>query len=231
MSDDAVIVLASGGLNSAVVAARAAREHSVHLLYVDHGHPAAGQEWPAVQALGRSIQADRMLRVDMPHLRQISVEGVETDASPSPVGAEFGLAGRLLAAVMAAALSAAFHWACQCGARSIVVGTSQVADELEHGVEPGLGTPARRREFLHAFDMVLEEIHTGRRGVRIEAPLIAMSRPDIVRVGLRFDAPFASTWSCERGGDTPCGRCAGCLARAGAFREAGEPDPSAALAG
>jgi len=64
------------------------------------------------------------------------------------------------------------------------------------------------------------------RPVEIRAPLQHLSKADIVRLGLEVGAPLRLTWSCYRGGPAPCGSCDACLLRAKGFAEAGAPDPS-----
>ena len=64
------------------------------------------------------------------------------------------------------------------------------------------------------------------KGIRIEAPLIRLTKAQIIRKGKRLGAPLRLTWSCYAGGKRPCGRCDSCLLRAKGFREAGESDPA-----
>lgn len=61
---------------------------------------------------------------------------------------------------------------------------------------------------------------------RVETPLIAMSKADIVRLALEVEAPLELTWSCYEGDTTPCERCDSCLLRAKGFYEAGTADPA-----
>ena len=93
------------------------------------------------------------------------------------------------------------------------------------------GYPDCRPEFIEAFRGVAA---TGqKRGVegdpiRISAPLIELTKAEIVRLGRELDAPLALTWSCYRGGTHPCGQCDACLLRARGFAEAGVDDPALA---
>lgn len=65
-----------------------------------------------------------------------------------------------------------------------------------------------------------------RRGaVRVAAPFVQMRKSGIVRIGAELGVAFADTWSCYRGGDAPCGTCPTCVERAAAFAEAGVADP------
>jgi 7-cyano-7-deazaguanine synthase len=62
--------------------------------------------------------------------------------------------------------------------------------------------------------------------VRILAPLVNMSKAEIIAKAAELNAPLALTWSCYLGGPTPCGRCDSCRLREAGFRKAGLADPS-----
>ena len=91
------------------------------------------------------------------------------------------------------------------------------------------GYPDCRPEFIEAFRGVAA---TGqKRGVdgdpiAIRTPLIECTKEQIVRLGIEHDAPLRLTWSCYRGGDRPCGRCDACELRARGFAAAGVADPA-----
>jgi 7-cyano-7-deazaguanine synthase len=59
------------------------------------------------------------------------------------------------------------------------------------------------------------------------APLIGMTKADIVRAAEVHRAPVELTWSCYRGGRRPCGTCESCVLRRKGFEDAGVPDPAA----
>jgi len=61
--------------------------------------------------------------------------------------------------------------------------------------------------------------------VRIEAPFTVKRKAEVVRLGRELGVDFASTWTCYRGGERPCGVCPACVERAKAFAEAGVVDP------
>lgn len=90
------------------------------------------------------------------------------------------------------------------------------------------GYPDCRSEFLEAFSRVAElGQKRGIEGdpVRIRAPLIELTKAEIVSLGTSLKVPFELTWSCYRGGPKPCGRCDACVLRAKGFAEAGKTDP------
>ncbi|MBI4299231.1 MAG: 7-cyano-7-deazaguanine synthase QueC [Chloroflexi bacterium] len=61
--------------------------------------------------------------------------------------------------------------------------------------------------------------------VKIDTPIIHMSKAEIVRLGIKVGAPLELTWSCYEGGEVPCGGCDSCILRAKGFLEAGLADP------
>jgi 7-cyano-7-deazaguanine synthase len=93
------------------------------------------------------------------------------------------------------------------------------------------GYPDCRPEYLAAFqamaDLAQKRAVEGR-PVRIEAPLIEMTKADIIRRGVQLGVPFELSWSCYEGSDHPCGECDSCVLRAKGFEEAGLSDPALA---
>lgn len=63
-------------------------------------------------------------------------------------------------------------------------------------------------------------------GIEVLAPLMNLSKTEIVRLADSLHVPFELTWSCYAGGDKPCGRCDSCKLRAKGFAEAGVKDTS-----
>ncbi len=62
--------------------------------------------------------------------------------------------------------------------------------------------------------------------IRVETPIIHMSKREIVKMGIKLGAPLEFTWSCYHGGSVPCGMCDSCLLRAKGFQDAGVLDPA-----
>ena len=65
------------------------------------------------------------------------------------------------------------------------------------------------------------------KGVEVLAPLMDLSKTDIVKLGVKLGVPFELTWSCYNGGEKPCGHCDSCKLRARGFAEAGVKDGGA----
>lgn len=90
------------------------------------------------------------------------------------------------------------------------------------------GYPDCRPEYIKAFqDMTNVATKKGVEGktIEIKAPLLLMTKAEIVKKGLELRAPLEKTWSCYIGGNKACGRCDSCLLRLKGFKEAGIKDP------
>ena len=62
--------------------------------------------------------------------------------------------------------------------------------------------------------------------LHIEAPFVTLTKADVVKLGLELGVPYALTWSCYEGRETPCGVCGTCRDRAAAFAANGVADPA-----
>jgi len=104
------------------------------------------------------------------------------------------------------------------GAQAIYIG----ANALDYS-----GYPDCRPEYLAAFEKMANlATKQGVEGkpIRIEAPLLAMTKAQIIQTGTELGAPYELTWSCYRGGERACGTCESCVLRLQGFKEAGVPD-------
>lgn len=92
------------------------------------------------------------------------------------------------------------------------------------------GYPDCRPEFFQAFENMLE-VGTKRgvlgHPVSIEHPILKKTKAEIVKMGMKLEAPLHLTWSCYRGGEKACGHCDSCVLRLKGFKEAGTKDPVA----
>lgn len=119
-------------------------------------------------------------------------------------------------------LSLAMAWAEAVGAGAIVIGVNA----LDYS-----GYPDCRPEFLRAFEQLASlgtKAGIEGRPLRILAPLLELSKADIIRRGLSLDVDYGLTLSCydPTPHGRPCGRCDSCRLRARGFQEAGAADPA-----
>jgi 7-cyano-7-deazaguanine synthase len=107
------------------------------------------------------------------------------------------------------------------------------ADDIFLGINhlDSSGYPDCRPEFLAAFqttaNLATKAGTEDRRTLNYHAPLIEMTKADIVREGTRLGVPWELTWSCYEGGANACGQCDSCLLRLKGFADAGLIDPIA----
>ena len=215
------VVLVSGGLDSSTVLALARSQGYVcYALGVDYGqrHKA---ELEASKYMSQQLGAveHRMVRVDLGSMGGSAL----TDANlavPERGGA--GIPITYVPARNTIMLSIALAWAEVLQARDIFLGVNAVDYS---------GYPDCRPEYIEAFERLANlatKAGVEGAGIRIHAPLIAMSKADIVREGVRLGVDFACTVSCYQADDDgrACGHCDACRLRAQGFAEAGVADPT-----
>ena len=214
------VVLLSGGLDSATCLATLVREgRPVHALTVVYGQRHE-REVRSARSLARHfrVREHTVLRLPLGAIvqssltdraRRIPTSGVRARAIPST----YVPARNLLF------LSVALAYAESRGLDTIVIG----ANAVDYS-----GYPDCRPEFFRSFERTaaLATKAGVRRSVRfrVRAPLLRLSKAEIVRRGERLGVPWALTWSCYVGGRRPCGRCDSCRLRARGFRGAGVRD-------
>jgi 7-cyano-7-deazaguanine synthase len=222
MHDQAQVVVAlSGGMDSCVCAALAVRDvgaNATAALHISYGQRTERRELTAFQAICDRLQIGQRLAVRTPFFHAIGGSALTDDKIPIPdAGPQIGLHIPVTYVPFRNAhlLSAAVSWAEVLGAERIYLGAVQ---------QDSSGYPDCRPEFYQAFN---EAIRTGTKEgrIRVETPLIALRKAQIVTLGLELHAPFDLTWSCYGGEDRACGICESCMLRRQAFTAAGEVDP------
>lgn len=216
-----VVISLSGGMDSAVCAALAVRDFGaehVAALHVSYGQRTEAREQVSFVGICERLGIQRRLIVRTPLFRAIGGSALTDEQIEVPeAGAEIGVEIPVTYVPFRNAhfLSAAVSWAEVLGAERIYIGAVQ---------QDSSGYPDCRPEFYRAFN---EAVRTGTKDgrIRIETPLIAMRKSEIVTRGLELGAPFDLTWSCYRRDDQACGTCDSCVLRLRAFAAAGASDP------
>jgi 7-cyano-7-deazaguanine synthase len=221
------VVLLSGGMDSTVCAALAARDHRTAAVHVSYGQRTELRERRAFEAICDRLGIRQRLIVRNEALRAIGgsaltdpnivvpeSHNIDSHANDShAIGADVPVT--YVPFRNAHFLAVAVSWAEVLGAEKVYIGA----------VEPdSSGYPDCRPEYYRAFN---EVVRTGTKdgAIRIVTPLIAMRKTEIVRLGLELNAPFDLTWSCYQREDQACGVCDSCMLRLRAFREAAADDP------
>ncbi len=212
------IVLASGGMDSLVLAAFVPRESDVALLHVNYGQRTEKRELASFHAIADHLGIRERLAVDIGYLRAIGGSALTDPSIPVPE-ADPGRGEVPVTYVPfrnAHLVAIAVSWAEVIGARNVYIGAVE-ADSS--------GYPDCRPAFYEAMN---EAIRRGTRdgsGITVKAPFIELKKKDIVLLGKSLGVPFEKSWSCYRDGAKACGRCDSCALRLRAFAEAGVRDP------
>ncbi|HOQ87948.1 MAG TPA: 7-cyano-7-deazaguanine synthase [Phycisphaerae bacterium] len=222
---DKAVVLVSGGLNSAVLAAIAREQYEEHLLHVAWGHRAAERERSCFEAIAAHLRIERTLTADLGWIASLGGNSRTSRKIPMEEPTSLGkeVPSTFVLGLVPAMLAAAATWAGAIGAKRILIGTSE-----DHGVPgPAMSSfyPDYRREFVQTFNLMLEYAKPHGRELLVEAPLAELARQEVVLLAKRLKLPVEKTWSCYRDNDEPCGKCVGCTTRAAGFLRANIPDP------
>jgi 7-cyano-7-deazaguanine synthase len=216
------VVLLSGGLDSATVLALAKQQgFACHCLSLDYGQR-HGAELFAAQRVAATLgaAAHRVLKLDLGQLGGSAL----TDASIAvPTGGvQPGIPVTYVPARNTIMLSLALAWAEVLGARDIFVGVNAVDYS---------GYPDCRPEFIRAFETLANlatKAAVEGQVLKIHAPLIDMSKAQIIASGMALGVDYSLTVSCYQadGEGRACGVCDSCRLRREGFVTAGVNDPT-----
>ncbi|MCB1752109.1 MAG: 7-cyano-7-deazaguanine synthase QueC [Gammaproteobacteria bacterium] len=215
------VVLLSGGLDSATVLAIAREQgfacYALSMDYAQRHH----SELAAAGRVARSLGVERHQIVPIAldafggsALTDLSIQVPEAGGEGIPV--------TYVPARNTIFLSLALGWAEVLGARDIFIGVNAVDYS---------GYPDCRPGFISAFEALANlatKAGVEGAGFRIHAPLIELTKAEIIRRGVELGVDYALTTSCYNADETgaACGRCDSCRLRAQGFREAGMADPT-----
>ena len=215
------VVLLSGGLDSATTLALARRDGYVcHALSLDYGQRHRA-ELDAARAVAAALGAaeHRVMRLEMGDFAGSALTDSRVAVPESP---SEGIPVTYVPARNTIMLALALGWAEVLDADAIYIGVNA----LDYS-----GYPDCRPDFVAAFqslaDVATKRATQGRR-IELRAPLIDLSKADIVRLGVALGVDYGLTVSCYQADATgaACGRCDSCRLRREGFARAGLPDPT-----
>jgi 7-cyano-7-deazaguanine synthase len=211
------VVLLSGGMDSCVCAALAARDCEVAALHVSYGQRTETRERESFFAICDRLGIRNRLSVRNDALKQIGGSALTDQNIAVPESHTMGhdIPITYVPFRNAHFLAAGVSWAEVVGASKIYIGAVE---------QDSSGYPDCRSAYYQAFNRVIDA-GTKAGGIQIVTPLIAMRKSEIVRLGLELKAPFDLTWSCYSREDRACGVCDSCVLRLRAFQDAGASDP------
>jgi len=217
------ILLLSGGLDSYTAGAMARRDgFELYALTVRYGQIHA-REVAAARDVAKNLSVARHIELDV----DLAAFGGSTLVGDGAIPKDRDLDETVIPSTYVPArntifLSLALGWAEVLAARTIVLGVNA----LDYS-----GYPDCRPEYLAAFERLASlatKAGVEGRPMEIRAPLIRMSKADIIREGLSLGLDYGLTHSCydpDPAGN-PCQRCDSCRLRARGFAQAGVADPA-----
>jgi 7-cyano-7-deazaguanine synthase len=227
MASSRAVVLLSGGLDSYTAAALVgAGGVELNALTVRYGQHHA-QELRAADRVARALGVARRLEISV-NLDAVGGSALTGDGAvpkDRPLDDATNVPSTYVPARNTIFLSLALGWAEVIEAQSIAIGVNAIDYS---------GYPDCRPEYLSAFEAMAKlATRAGLEGrpIRIEAPLLNMTKGEIIRAGLALGLDYSLTHSCydPLPDGAPCQRCDSCRLRARGFEEAGAADPLLAV--
>jgi 7-cyano-7-deazaguanine synthase len=208
-------------MDSCVCAALATRDYEAYAIHFSYGQRTEARELKSAQEIARLVGVRELLPLKIDLFRRIGGSALtdhaiavpEASANEAEIGSEIPVT--YVPFRNAHFLSAAVSWAEVLGAKTVFIGA---------GEQDSSGYPDCRPTYYDAFNQ-LSRMGTKEGEIRVETPLIAKRKKEIVRLGVELGAPFHVSWSCYSGETEACGVCESCVLRLRAFREAGAVDP------
>ncbi|WP_124950786.1 7-cyano-7-deazaguanine synthase QueC [Sulfuriferula thiophila] len=215
------IVLLSGGLDSATVLAIAQRDGYIcHALSFDYGQ----RHYAELAAAARvaSVQGAAEHRVFKMDLAVFGGSSLTDSAIAVPELPSAGIPSTYVPARNTIMLSIALAWAEVLNSRAIFIGVNAVDYS---------GYPDCRPEYIAAFEKMANlatKVGVEGQDLHIHAPLMQMSKGDIIQLGTTLGVDYAATVSCYQADEEgrACGVCDSCRLREQGFQQAGIPDPT-----
>lgn len=218
------VILLSGGLDSATVLAHARHAgYACHALTFRYGQRHT-PEIAAAQRIAQRLGVAQHLIADI-DLRMFGGSALTADIAVPKDRPESdpGIPVTYVPARNTIFLSFALAWAEVLGASDIFIGVNAIDYS---------GYPDCRPEYIHAFEamanLATKAVVEGKQQVRIQTPLIQLSKAQIIRRGLDLGLDYSLTLSCydPSASGEACGRCDACRLRLKGFAENGIPDPA-----
>lgn len=215
------VVLVSGGLDSATILAMAmAQGYECYALSVDYGQRQKIElQCAAKVARANDVADHRVVKID---IGGFGGSALTDRAIAVPTELSDDIPVTYVPARNTVFLSVALGWAEVLQAQAIYIG----ANAVDYS-----GYPDCRPEYIAAFQTLANlATKAGVEGntIRIEAPLLSLSKAEIIKAGIDLCVDYTHTISCYNPAESGqvCGQCDSCRIRAAGFAAAGVPDPA-----
>jgi len=221
---DLAVVAVSGGMDSCVTAAIAKEKYRLAFAHINYGQRTEKRELKAFNDIADYFKVKERLIVDYSHLSKIggssltdkNIEVTKADlTNKESLPADRQVPSSYVPFRNANILSACVSWAEVLDAKTIFIGAVY---------EDSSGYPDCRPEFFSAFERTIALGTKPETKIKIETPIIHLSKAEIIKKGIELNAPLHLTWSCYQNEDKACGVCDSCALRLRGFQMAGVDD-------
>jgi len=215
---DIAVIAVSGGMDSCVTAAIANENYEIAFTHINYGQRTEKRELKAFNDIADFFKVKDRLVVDYTHLSKIGGSSL-TDKNISVTKADLNnreVPTSYVPFRNANILSACVSWAEALKAKAVFIGAVY---------EDSSGYPDCRPEFFSAFEKMIDLGTKPETKIKIETPIIHLSKAEIIKKGIELNAPLHLTWSCYQNEDKACGVCDSCALRLRGFQKAGVEDP------
>jgi 7-cyano-7-deazaguanine synthase len=215
------VVLLSGGMDSLTTAGVALREgFDLAAIHFNYGQRTEKAELRAFQRIAGRLGIPRERRLVV-HTNFFTLVGASALTSQEIAVPEADLDSTLIPPTYvpfrnAVLLSMAVGWAEALGARHVYYGAVS---------QDSSGYPDCRPAFVEAFNRLAREGTKPGSGIEVRAPLVDLTKAEIVKLALYLGLPLELSWSCYSRNDVACGTCDSCALRLRGFEQAGMRDP------
>jgi 7-cyano-7-deazaguanine synthase len=220
------VVCLSGGMDSTVCAALAAREFESYGLHFSYGQRTEARELRAAREVSKAVGLAELMELKTDLFRRIGESALTDknvavpDAGEATASSGAGRHGADVPVTYvpfrnAHFLSAAVSWAEVLGAKTVFIGAVE---------QDSSGYPDCRPAYYEAFNELVR-LGTKLGDITVVTPLIKLRKQEIVGLGVELGAPLHVSWSCYSGESEACGVCESCDLRLKAFAAAGVADP------
>lgn len=212
------VVAVSGGLDSCVTTAIAKEKYDLALAHINYGQRTQERELKAFNEIADYYLAEKRIVIDFNHLSKIGGSSL-TDDSIEVTKADLEneeIPNSYVPFRNANILTACVSWAEVIGAEAIFIGAV---------FEDSSGYPDCRPDFFNAFNKVIELGTKPETKISVKTPIISLEKSEIIKEGVKLNAPLHLTWSCYQSEDEACGVCDSCALRLRGFQQVGIEDP------
>ena len=211
------IVLLSGGMDSCVTAAAANEKYELIFLHAKYKQRTEKRELKAFNDIADYYGVKKRIIIDLGFLKDVggsslTDENIDVEKSNLEIS---GIPSTYVPFRNANILSQAVSWAEVLKAGAIFIGAVE---------QDSAGYPDCRKVFYDAFNNVVKLGTKPETNIEIITPLIDLKKSEIVKLGLKLNAPLHLSWSCYTNEVKACGECSSCMLRLNAFKEAGIED-------